>query len=105
MLLPSVRYFLALCDERHFGEAARRCGISQPTLTNAIKRLEARAGTPLFLRGPPAELTPLALALKPHFEQMLRSAELAQCEIAKTIGEEASGRSAGMDGASSPPMR
>jgi LysR family hydrogen peroxide-inducible transcriptional activator len=89
MLLPSVRYFLALCDERHFGEAAKRCGISQPTLTNAIKRLEVIAGGPLFMRGPPAELTPLALALKPHFEQMLRAAEQAQLEIAKAAQKEA----------------
>lgn len=80
---PFVRYFLALCEERHFGAAARRCGISQPTLTNAIKRLEELAGAPLFVRGPPAELTPLAHALKPHFEQMLRAAEQVRREISR----------------------
>jgi len=80
---PSVRYFVALCEEKHFGAAAKRCGISQPTLTNAIKRLERLAGSPLFVRGPPAKLTPLALVLKPHFEQMLRTSDQVHREIAR----------------------
>jgi hypothetical protein len=80
---PAVRYFLALCEEKHFGAAAKRCGISQPTLTNAIRRLEDLAGAPLFMRGPPAQLTPLALAIKPYFEQIAQAAEHARDEIAK----------------------
>ena len=36
MQLRQICYFLALCEEQSFTRAARRCGISQPSLTNAI---------------------------------------------------------------------
>ena len=50
MQLNQIRYFLALYEERNFTRAARRCGVSQPSLTNAIKRLEQTFGSPLFER-------------------------------------------------------
>ena len=74
----SLRYFLTLCEEQNFCRAAKRCGIAQPSLTNAIKRLERQIGGTLFLRRPKTEPTQLALALKPHVEQMLAAAHLAQ---------------------------
>src|SRR5215510_2077465 len=45
-----VRYFLALCEEKNFTRAARRCGVSQPSVSNAIKRLEEEIGGDLFHR-------------------------------------------------------
>jgi DNA-binding transcriptional LysR family regulator len=42
--------FEALIDERHVGRAARRVGLSQPAFSNAIARLRARLGDPLFVR-------------------------------------------------------
>ena len=50
MQMNQIRYFLALYDERNFTRAAKRCGVSQPSLTNAIKRLEQILGGPLFDR-------------------------------------------------------
>jgi hypothetical protein len=41
MQMQQVQYFLALCEELNFSRAARRRGVSQPTLTTAIR---ARAG-------------------------------------------------------------
>ena len=35
-----VRYFLALCEENNFTRAAKRCGVSQPSVSNAIRRLK-----------------------------------------------------------------
>src|SRR5262249_11999497 len=49
MQLQEVRYFLAVHQERSFTRAARRCGVSQPSLTNAIRRLEQDLGGALFL--------------------------------------------------------
>ena len=81
-MIRKMRYFLMLCEERHFGRAAKRCGISQPSLTNAIKRLEDAVGGRLFerTRSSTSVTTPtgLALAIKPWFEQALSALERAQ---------------------------
>ena len=67
MNLQHIRYVLALCEERSFTRAAARCGVSQPSLTNAIKQLESEFGALLFLRGKRgAQPTTLALTMKPH---------------------------------------
>jgi LysR family hydrogen peroxide-inducible transcriptional activator len=48
--LTYLRYFVALARERHFGRAAERCRVSQPTLSVAIKKLEEGLGAQLFER-------------------------------------------------------
>ena len=52
MEINQARYFLAVCSERNFTRAAKKCGISQPSLTRAIKLLEAEFGGDLFDRKP-----------------------------------------------------
>src|SRR3954462_9608922 len=42
--LTQIRYFVMLCSERNFTKAARRCGVSQPSLSNGIKALESELG-------------------------------------------------------------
>jgi DNA-binding transcriptional LysR family regulator len=72
MNLSQIKYFLAVCQVGGFGRAAAICGISQPSLSTAIRRLERELGGPLFDRGPPVRLSPLGEAVKPHFKAILR---------------------------------
>ena len=51
MTLTELRYIVALARERHFGRAAEKCFVSQPTLSVAVKKLEDELGVTLFERG------------------------------------------------------
>jgi DNA-binding transcriptional LysR family regulator len=72
-----ISYFLAVCDELHFTRAARRCGISQPSLSSAIRALEAEIGGRLFHRKPNPRLSELGKSVRPHLRRALAEIELA----------------------------
>lgn len=50
MFLRQFHYVVALEQESHFGRAAKRCNVSQPTLSSGIKQLEEELGIPIILR-------------------------------------------------------
>lgn len=50
MTLQQLRYFIALGRHLHFGEAARTCFVSQPSLSQSIAELEKEIDVPLFSR-------------------------------------------------------
>jgi LysR family hydrogen peroxide-inducible transcriptional activator len=52
MTLTELRYIVTLARERHFGRAAEKCFVSQPTLSVAVKKLEDELGVALFERAP-----------------------------------------------------
>lgn len=51
IIIRQLEYLVALAHERHFGRAALRCHVSQPTLSGAIQKLESELGVPIVLRG------------------------------------------------------
>jgi LysR family hydrogen peroxide-inducible transcriptional activator len=50
--LKDLRYLVAVADERHFGRAAARCFVSQPTLSAQLQKLEQGLGIQLVERAP-----------------------------------------------------
>lgn len=63
MTLTDLRYLVNLDKERHFGHAAERSFVSQPTLSVAIKKLEEQLGLSLFERAP-GEIRPTPIGEK-----------------------------------------
>jgi LysR family transcriptional regulator, hydrogen peroxide-inducible genes activator len=51
MTLKEFRYIVALAQERHFGRAAAKCFVSEPTMSVAIHKIEEELGVRLFERG------------------------------------------------------
>lgn len=50
--LKDLRYLVAVADTRHFGRAAERSFVSQPTLSAQLKKLEQYLGVQLIERAP-----------------------------------------------------
>jgi LysR family hydrogen peroxide-inducible transcriptional activator len=76
MNIRDLEYLVALADTRHFGRAAARCHVSQPTLSTQLKKLEAYLGVPLVERRPRrAALTPAGLAVVQRARRMLQDAD------------------------------
>lgn len=50
-MIDKLEMFIALARERHFGRAAESCGVTQPSLSSAIRQLEDQLGVQLVFRG------------------------------------------------------
>jgi LysR family hydrogen peroxide-inducible transcriptional activator len=50
MTLTELKYVVALAQERHFGRAAQKCFVTQPTLSLALAKLEDELEVKLFER-------------------------------------------------------
>jgi LysR family hydrogen peroxide-inducible transcriptional activator len=84
MNLRDLRYLVALADERHFGKAAERCYVSQPTLSAQIRKLEEYLGVPLVERQPKrVSITPAGEKIVERARRLLQEAD-AIVELAKT---------------------
>jgi len=71
-----LRYFLAVAEAESFSRAADRLGISQPSVSQQMRDLEAGLRVPLFQRrGKRILLTPKGLIFQEHARTVLRQLE------------------------------
>lgn len=76
MNLRDLRYLVALADTQHFGQAAARCHVSQPTLSAQLKKLEEYLGAALIERQPRRiSLTPLGEQVVARARRLLTEAD------------------------------
>ncbi len=85
MEMHQVRYFLAVARVLNFTRAADECHVAQPSLTRAIKQLEAELGGDLFRRERNlTHLTDLGQRMLPMLQQCYESAMTAK-SLAQSI--------------------
>jgi LysR family hydrogen peroxide-inducible transcriptional activator len=77
MTLTELRYIVAVADARHFGRAAERCHVSQPSLSASVAKLEDELGVRLFERGK------RGIAVTPAGEKVVAQARRALEEAAR----------------------
>ncbi|MFI1303310.1 LysR family transcriptional regulator [Streptomyces sioyaensis] len=87
MELRTLRYFVAVAEELHFGRAATRLHMSQPPLSRAIKQLEADVGALLFARSPAGvTLTPVGTVLLDEARALLDHADRVRVRVSAAAG-------------------
>jgi LysR family hydrogen peroxide-inducible transcriptional activator len=76
MTLAELRYLVAVADLRHFGRAAERCRVTQPTLSSQLRKLEETLGVPLVERTTRfVTLTPVGESVVAHARRILEEAD------------------------------
>ena len=85
--LKDLRYLVAVADTRHFGRAAEKCFVSQPTLSAQLKKLEDYLGVQLI------ERQPKNVSLTDAGEQIVARARRSAARLTATPAESASRQS------------
>ncbi|MBL3599108.1 MAG: LysR family transcriptional regulator [gamma proteobacterium endosymbiont of Lamellibrachia anaximandri] len=76
MNLRDLKYIVAVANSSHFGHAAERCHVSQPTLSGQIRKLEDELGITLFERTKRSvAITPVGETIVAHAREILEQAE------------------------------
>jgi LysR family hydrogen peroxide-inducible transcriptional activator len=76
MNLRDLRYLVTVADTLHFGRAAERCHVSQPTLSAQIKKLEEYLGVEVFERQPKrVAITEIGAQIVARARQVLQDAD------------------------------
>jgi len=81
-VIDKLEMFLALEAEQHFGRAAQRIGVTQPTLSSAIRQLEEQLGVQLVFRGSRYQgLTPEGLRVRTWARRILADTRALKSEM------------------------
>ncbi|MDJ0831963.1 MAG: LysR substrate-binding domain-containing protein [Gammaproteobacteria bacterium] len=76
MNLRDLQYLIAVAETHHFGKAAERCFVSQPTLSGQIKKLEQELGITIFERtNRSVEITPAGAQILDHARLIMEQAD------------------------------
>ena len=79
MNLRDLKYIIAVAETHHFGKAAERCFVSQPTLSGQIKKLEEELGVIIFERtNRSVEITPVGKEIINHARQIMEQADVIE---------------------------
>lgn len=79
MNIRDLKYIIAVAETHHFGKAAERCFVSQPTLSGQIKKLEDELGVTIFERtNRSVEITPIGEAILQHARQIMEQADVIE---------------------------
>ncbi|GGG53131.1 LysR family transcriptional regulator [Paenibacillus radicis (ex Gao et al. 2016)] len=82
----NIKYFIAVYEHLHFTKAAEELNISQPTLSQQIRILEAEFGTPLFDRiGKKVVATEAGHLLRQYGEKMLQAERDAKSAVKELL--------------------
>ncbi|AVO67230.1 LysR family transcriptional regulator [Weissella cibaria] len=84
MLLNDLDYFVTLAEEGTFTKASQKKYVSQPSITNALQRLEKELGETLIIRQRGTRsvvLTEAGQILYKHSKQILRETEIIKSDI------------------------
>lgn len=82
MELHQLRYFAKVAELGHFTKAAEACGVSQPSLSQAIAKLEGEVGKPLFERlGRGVRLTDAGVKLRDRASHIVRLVDEARSTL------------------------
>ena len=90
--LKDLKYLVAVADTRHFGRAAARCFVSQPTLSTQLKKLEQYLGLQLIERHPRrVTLTPAGERIVERARRIVEASDEVM-EIARAEHDPLAGR-------------
>jgi LysR family hydrogen peroxide-inducible transcriptional activator len=90
--LKDLRYLVAVADARHFGRAAERCFVSQPTLSAQLRKLEDYLGVQLIERHPKrVTLTEAGADIVARARRIVEASD-EMVELARTFRDPLAGR-------------
>ena len=92
MNIRDLRYLIAVAEHGHFGRAAKACGVSQPTLSVQVRKLEGELGVALFERASKAVApTDACRCMIEHARAAVAEAE-AMLAVANNLRDPLAGR-------------